>query len=626
MAVSSPRIALLAVALVAAGCGDTEREFAGLDGPGDLVVLEPGEFFEVPVAFVANFRNGRVSKLDLKRTMLLVEDGPAPWVVGPDLSLGFDRALSQIALAQRPGELDVWVSDDLRDTLLRAPYLRMGADGLPVWSRPALEAGPVAYDPSGAEIDAAPRLHGLRVRPGRATSETWTLTWIGRWYEVRGTASGLQRTRVVPGVQTQTDNGELAFQLSLDGRVPEVGETIELTVGAGIEEADAGGLVMDLRASLDGDWIFAAVLPSGGQGFVSIWDATNFVELDRVALPLGAAPEHLALGATDGVVWIADSADVGGAGRIHRLDFLPGDIESVALTTIPVPEPAIDVAEGRDPEVGRVFVASAFSDAVWMLDGSTYEVLDINRYTDAIDPMRLRGGSLGTGSPVSGLAATAGAAETWIMDERGERVRRHGVLATTFAGEMYWLDAATGCVIHDLPANAFLDVTAGDEGSTFRDVGAESDPALVYDALSDTAVTTHPCGGVNLTEVWTFRYSEALQAYEVEGNRSGVQEGLAFEGERYTTDAGELSLLILPGNAATTEGDAWALPINDGITPIPVQQLPGDPAVFTERYDDRDGAYWKLREREVAVVPHLANDVVTWIDIAGHGNGIRVYQ
>ncbi len=630
MAVRSfkPGFGLLAAALLlGVGCDDTERAFAGFDGPGDVAILEPGEFFEVPVAFVASLRNGRVSKLDLKRTMLLVEDGPAPWLQAPDLAFGADRALSEIALAERPGAVDVWVADDLRDQVLMAPYLRIDADEH-VWNRPAITGGPRFIDASGVEESGGilPTLTSLRVRPGRGTSETWTFTWTGRYYEARGTASGLQRNRAVPGARFESDRNELAFVLALNGAQPDVGDVIEIDVDDGVRAIDAGGLVMDLRTSLDGAWVFAVVLPEGADGFLAVYDAEQVVEIDRVALPTGAIPERLARGATDGVLWIADSADTGIGGRVHRVDFVPGDLNSIAITSIAVPGPAIDVAEGRDPDVARVFVAAAYTDAVWMLDGTTYEVLDINPWTAEIDPMQLRGGALATGSPISGLAATPGPARTWEMDERGVRNTAYGVVATTFAGEMYWLDAATGCIVNDLPANAFLDVPSGSEDSTFRDVGQASNPKLTYDSVSGSVITTNACGGISLNEIWTFRFSEQLQAYEVEGTRSGEQAGLCYEGTRYTTDGGELSVRIMPGTVATTEGDAWAFPINDGITPIPVQQLPGDPAVFTERYDDRSGEFWKLRERQVVIVPHQANDIVLWIDLAGHGNGLRVYQ
>ena len=45
------------------------------------------------------------------------------------------------------------------------------------------------------------------------------------------------------------------------------------------------------------------------------------------------------------------------------------------------------------------------------------------------------------------------------------------------------------------------------------------------------------------------------------------------------------------------------------------------PLVFTELFDDRDGDWWKVREREIAVIPHVGNDVVLWVDIQGQGAG-----
>ena len=83
---------LLCMPVVLAACGDSTRTYNRLDGPTDVALLEPGLFFEVPVAFVSNFRSGRVSKLDLKRSNLLVEDSPAPWMQSPDVALGADRA------------------------------------------------------------------------------------------------------------------------------------------------------------------------------------------------------------------------------------------------------------------------------------------------------------------------------------------------------------------------------------------------------------------------------------------------------------------------------------------------------------------------------------------------------
>ena len=605
-------------------CEDASRTLNRLDGPVDVALLAPGTFFEVPVVFASNFRSGRVSKLDLKRSNLLVEDSPAPWMASPDLSLGADRALSEIALSVSEDRVDVWVADDSHDELLRANYITgLDAAGKPIWQRPAFVGDPAWRDPSGALLAAPPtaRLDGLRVRSGRATTETWTATWDGTSLQLRGSASGLQSERAVPGTPYETDLGELAFTLALAGAQLPVGTSLSFAVDSGVVSADVGGLVTALLAPTpDSPWIFAAVLPDEGAPFVSVWDARQFEEIDRLLLPEGASPESLALGHSEGVLWVADSAEVGSSGRVFRIDYIPGDINTLALTAVAVPEPAIDVAAGLDPASPRLLVAAAFSDAIWLLDGATYEPIDINPVTPEIDANHV-------GSLVAGLAASRRDIETRIFDEDGTRLRSFAVLATTFAGSLYWLDAATGCQVFSTPAGAYLDITPELVNATFSDLGYASNPQLVFDEVSERAVTTHACGGVSRSETWLVRYEEAQQSYEVEGTLSGIQHNPAVEGQRYLSDDGAISFLIMPGTRPTTDGDRWNFPINDGVSPVALQELPGDPLIFTELFDDRDGPWWKVRQREIAVVPHAGNDVILWVDIQGQGlGGTRVYQ
>ena len=628
VAVSSRLLALAAclalVPALLAGCDDQDRTFAQFDGPVDVAVLEPG-IFEVPVAFVSNFRSGRVTKLDLKRTNVLVEDSPAPWIPGPDLAFGADRALGEIALVSGLDFVDVWVSDDFRDELLRAPFVDgLDDQGKPIWVRPGW-TDVTWHDVDGSliESDAAPELRGLRARPGRASTEAWTLTWRGRAFEVEGSASGPQNLRAVPGTWYETDHDELAFSVALGGLPIQDGQSLRLQTWSGVESADSGGLVTDLLVSEDGQWVFASVIPDEGPGEVVIWDAVGFVELDRLVLPEAAAPERLEMGRDEGVVWVADSAELpDGSGRLFRLDFVPGDLDTLAATPIHAPEPLIDVAEGRAPEVRLLFAAAAYSDAIWALDPVTGTPLDTNPITSGIDPTHVR-------SIVSGLASSKRPIPTGDLDEDGTRFTAHGILATTFAGELYWVDAATGCQVFGSPAGAYLDMLGDLTSLTWTDVGYESTPQLVYDDASQRVVTTHPCGGVARTERWTFIYDEATQSYEVEASRSGVQQSRAFEGVRYFSDDGAISVLIMPGTLPTTDGDRWVFPINDGVTPVGLQELPGDPLIFTELYDDRTGPWYLVKEREIAVVPHVGNDVVLWIDVQGQGQGgagIRAFQ
>jgi len=627
--VSSRRLLAPLVAAVlsvgATACSDDDRTFAQFDGPTDVVILPPGDLFEVPVGLITSFRSGRVTKIDLKRRSVLVEDSPAPWMPGPDLAFGADRALSHITLVSGSDFVDVWVADDFRDELVRAPWIDgTDDDGKPLWVRPAITRT-TFLDADGSPVGGGdlPTLRNLRARPARAGTESWRLTWTGRYYVVEGDlASGPQEDAVIPGTPYQTDGAELAFTLALAGTEPAVGSQILIDVESGIEAADAGGLVTELITEPTGAWVFATVVPDEGDGFVSVWDADTFEELDRIALPFGAQPESIDLGATDGVLWIADSAEgVGGAGRVFRVDFVPGDLDTVALTELPVPEPGIDAVQSRDPDADWLFVAAAYSDQVWTLDPVTGEAHDTNPVTPEVDPTHLS-------TIVSGLAASAQSIETTELDEDGTRSETFGIFATTFAGELYWIDAATGCQVFGTPARAHLDPTQSC-ATRFLDSGLQSDPGLVFDGGAQRCVTTHPCGGVTKTETWIFTFDATLQAYEVEGNRSGPQVGLAYEGERYVSDDGSISVLLMPGVLPTTEGDRFVFSMADGVLPVQMHELPGDPVLYTELFDDRSGPWFKVRERQVAVVPHVGNDVVLWIDLQGqgiNGAGLRLYQ
>jgi hypothetical protein len=392
-------------------------------------------------------------------------------------------------------------------------------------------------------------------------------------------------------------------------------------VASGIESADAGGLVTDLLVSQDGAWIFASVIPDEGPGFLAVWDSVGFIELDRIELPEGASPERIARGKDQGVLWIADSADVDGAGRVFRLDFIPRDLNTLALTAVPAPEPAFEIAEGHDPDVSMLFVAASYSDAVWAIDPLSGAVFDTNPVTPEPDPTHLR-------TIVAGMSASRRPVETTELDADGTRHAVFGIFATTFGGELYFIDAGTGCQVFGTPARAYADFSAPTAASLlFRDVGFESNPQLFYDAGGETLVSTHPCGGVTRTERWTLTYSEELQSYEVEGSRSDVQVARLYEGDRYVSDQGEISLLILPGTQPTTDGDDWSFLVNDGVTPVLLQELPGDPLLYTDLYDDRSGDWFEVKEREIAVIPHVANDVVLWVDLQGQGDGgVRAFQ
>jgi hypothetical protein len=254
-----------------------------------------------------------------------------------------------------------------------------------------------------------------------------------------------------------------------------------------------------------------------------------------------------------------------------------------------------------------------------MLDGTTYEPIDINPYTPEVDPTLLS-------TTAAGLAATDGPIPTQLLNEVGTRLESYGVVVTTISGLLYTLDAATGCVEPDSPARASIDPSYNQEVALFTDVGAESNPGFVTDSATGRFVIGHPCGGVVRSEDWELRYEGVSQSWIVEGARSGEQVRRAFEGARYVSDNGAISFTLVPGALPSTDGDRFRFRMDDGVDPVNLQELPGDPLVFTELYDDRDGPYWAVRERQIAVIPHQGNDVVLWVDVQGQGRGLRGYQ
>ncbi len=397
----------------------------------------------------------------------------------------------------------------------------------------------------------------------------------------------------------------------LSGQGPVIGTTLTIETGFGLQVMDAGGFVADLFAIPGTRQVIASVLPEGAAAFLSVWDADLWEEIGRVDLPSGAVPERISAGRDEGVLWIADSSSVGDTGRILRLDFVPGDIDTFAVAEVELPEPTIDVAEGLAPDTHRVFAAAAFSDAVWMLDPGTGLLVDVNPFTEAVDPAHV-------GTLISGLAASPGPIETAILDEDGSRFARHGVLAATFAGEGHILDAEHGCTFLASPAGPYLDASIS---SVFTDVGWPSTPSLAVDSDTSRVLWTNPCGGVTQTEVWRVRFSEDTQDWEVEGSRSGIQVQRGHTGVRYTSDEAAIGFLILPGDAPETDGDLFNFPVASGVSPLPLQELPGDPVMYTELFDDRDGLWWKVRRREIALVPHVGNDLVLWVDVQGQGQG-----
>jgi hypothetical protein len=607
-------LALAAAFAFAPGCDSGEDYFHRLHGPTDVALIPPGGVFEVPVAYAPNFRNGHISKLDLKRIDLLVEDNAVAWQASPDLACGRDRVLDQIAVTT-DGEMriDVFVSDSQRDQVLRVPHARPDGDGGVefVVASGAIPEAPVAQDGDGAALGGdAPTLDDLAIRPGYATTEDWTITYRGSAWVVEGTRSGLQQQQALPGLAYESDGEEIAFTMHHGGAdVPE-GTAFTFAVDTGIVEFELPGIAIDLQATPAGTLVLATVIDylgdSGG-----LWIYLDDDQQGWLDLPAGAVPESMGFSRDGDAVFIADSSD---ANRVLKVTFDEGDPDSFEVTEIPVTEPNIDVAHSHDPDTDHLFVAAAYSETVEIIELTTGDPVDVNPWTEAVDPVFI-------GSLITGLDASAGTLGLNSITPQDRFEDKHVVVATTYAGYMHVMEADTGCQAAETSFGPYLEFADLGTAVSYVDVGPASDSRLLDDTITGEAVSINPCGGVARDQTWTLRFREDLLSWEVEGEFSGVQLGLAREDLRYVSDDGEISFVIASGARASSDGDWITFSVNDGFSPVGVLELPGDPVIFTDIYDAREGAWWEHREREIALVANAGNDVVMWIHIEGYGTG-----
>ena len=607
-----PLAALLwLLGVVSIGCSGEEQYFHRLHGPTDAAVLPPGGVFEVPVAYVTNFRSGQIAKLDLKRFDLLVEESSSAWMSAPYLACGRDRVLDQIAVAS-DGEtwVDVYVSDNQRDQILRVPHvLADDAGGYSFASAGGPYPNePLPQTPDGNLVAEGPFLDGLEIRDGFATTEEWTVTFRGHSWEVAGSRSGPQLREAVPGIPYESDGDEIAFTVLHMGSEPIEGTSFTFFVDTGIVEYEVPGIVADMAITPAGTMLIASVIGYGGDHGMWILhgDDANWLEL-----PAGTVPENLGFSRDGDAVFVADSSE---NNRVLRLAFAEGDPESFEISEIPVSESSIDVAHGRDPDHDYLFVASAYGHTVEIIDLASGDPVDVNPWTPEVE-------SVDVGSLIVGLDASEGLIELNSVTSSDRFDEKYVVVATTFAGFMHVIEADTGCQAVETSYGPYLEQLNSGTTISYNDVGPASDTQLLADMVTGEPVSVNTCGGIAQDQAWTLRYSGLTLDWELEGAESGVQENRVVEDVRYVSDAGEVSFVLASGARASSDGDWIQFWVNDGVSPIGVQELPTDPVVYTDIYDFREGSWWAHKEREIAIVANTGDDVVLWIHMEGYGTG-----
>jgi len=630
---------LLVLAVAASGCAVDPPLTPVFHGPEWIDVLDPAEGgpFWSPVAFVVNTRGGTITPVDVRHGTAVSDQHGAPFLPPRRVATGDARQLGQVVVWADPesAEVRLLAADLAYGVLVEAPYVRgLGEDGAP------LPIEPTATDPVATAADggaSGARVSGLQLRYGHTTTEDWEFTFDGAAWTAVGSRSGRHTAEAVPGKPWTSDNREL--ELVLTGTAA-AGDTVRLRTDTELVEHDLGGMVLGLERVPGEDLAVIGVWdPAAEQGDLVLWDLRAAEELGRVGLAdritasglpgAGAQPWRFAFGdpeVDDGAppaLYVADAR----LPLVWRVDL---DLEAPAdsaVSSLSTPGPVAALAAlGRapDPEVGvagyhRLFVAPVDDTRVDVYDLQAERWVDVNPR----DP----GAGLDLNSPVVGLSPAP--LPIRLIEESNHGARREDkvVAVTTFDGKLRLLQGEDGCLAID-GQGARIAYDTGALQVEFVDRGAPSNPVLFTDPDTARAVVGSQCGGIARDETWTLTYDGVAGAWQVEGSVSGPQLGFAREDERYTTDDGGISFLILAGTRPSTDGDSFVFILDDGVlelSSVPDASgqfvvpfdLPGPPRVFTMDAGPSGGGWDVDRTQVHALVPVTNSDMVVRVRLQG---------
>ncbi|MEC8423721.1 MAG: hypothetical protein VX000_08080, partial [Myxococcota bacterium] len=412
----------------------------------------------------------------------------------------------------------------------------------------------------------------------------------------------------------ESDNKEIV--LTLQGTATE-GDRLTFSTDAGVQEHPVGGVPLAVTRVPDTDLIALGVWErDAASGALVLWDAAAETEVGRLPLDDGGQPWRIVVSEDGDALFIADA-------RLPRILRIPLDptqpdlliAESIATRTVSmdlalVSDPG-DAVTGAAP-YDHLFVASATDARVDVYDLTSDVWLDVNPLDDVVGGLDLR-------SPVVGLSTAP--MPIRLQEESGDDIRRNArvVAVTTFDGALRLLEGANGCqaITTDGPRVAS---ETGYEEVAFDDNGPASNPVMLTDGATGRQVISDPCGGVIRTETWTVTFDGVAGNWAVEGSASGLQADRAWPDERYVTDQGELSFIILAATSPATDGDTFSFTMEEGTLRLdevlggngsaaPLE-LPARPLAFTMEAGPTGGG-WNADRRQVhLLVPVTNSDVV----------------
>lgn len=608
-ALPTPGLCGVLALLLLAGCEDPEPYEGRFDLPSAAAVLQHqvGSPFDEPIGYVASGHTGLISLLALKQGRFLTDDDHVSFLRAAPIATGRLRLINGLAVwAPEPHSVYVFGIDKTFGQLFRVPHVvDIDDDGIPV------EAGTTVSDPEFTDADGSgddPVLDDLRIKPGYTSTEEWTVEFDGVEWWVSGSRSGEQpvpATTALPFVAQ-----ERAVSFTVRGEAS-AGDYFSFTTDNGLVEYDVGGTPLHLSMAPDASRLAVVVQDEALGRTVLRWIEPELgTVLGDAALPEAAAPARMAWSEDGQRLYLADV----GLPAVWEIQTDAGD----SVIEHPLPWPVSDVASLTDPDTGqtRLYITPLGGREVWMLDAETDQLIDINASAPGIQGMHFT-------SPVQGIEAIPVAYDHLQLDNDGVVVRSRSVAVSLYAGELAFMQERSGCLVQD-GIGPRTDVESG-YGSTY-DYEASFDAAGSAAYLEQNATNLHhvqvnSCAGVAPSELWTLRYSAVLQAWEVEGVFSGVQETLAFEDQRYTSDLGEISFTIRAGTIPSEDG--WVINFevldgamsadgnNDATDDREVQfDMPSDPIYFQYRVGPTGGGWDLVDDRPFVLVLSQDSDLV----------------
>lgn len=600
--------------LLALACGQTAYVEGNFDGPRGVDVLLPddgGPFYE-PVAVVANARSGSLVALDVKHGQLVADQGASPFLGTALVPTGRARILGDVVVwAPTVDTVTLYAADARGRVLIEQPWVEgLEADGRLVLRQPVLVGEPEHLDADSSGDSA--RFERLELRSRYAAQEDWTFTYDGQVWQLEGSQSG----KMLLPAQTMAPYEVLgeAFEALISGSAT-AGDQLRFSVDRGLVEHDLGGHIESLLPLRGLGLVLASVSqPEEGLGAVVVFDPAQGSVVGSLPLPAGALPGRLAADPSGELVYIADRRQA----LAYEVLLDPSDPTQSAVRVLDMPAPLVDLAWQGDEGYEHLFVAPAGENRVYLYDLAADRWVDVNPWTAAVDGLRLD-------APVSGLSAAPDAVRTLQETAWGARVSARLVAIATYDGAMLLAHGDTGCLAWD----DYGPYGVIDDDVPFDDESPASDAWIEVGGSTERAVQVNPCAGIARTETWTATFSAFENAWVVRGALSGEQVGRAITDERYTSDAGELSFLILSGARAYSEGDRFNFAVEDGVARVSGDlnddgqiytgersiEAPARPRVVSYLAGPTGGGWDEVNRKVMAVWPITNSDNVLRVNL-----------